>query len=102
MRNKPEFFQIVVAGKGQFPVDMLRHDCAYPVTEEDSSWISNMKTAAGSGSCIGPKYRVVREVNLICRTLHGPTVRRWESFSWKVLSVIAHYPDGTTAEQRVL
>lgn len=59
-----------VIGRGEFPFDMLRHDRCWPAETIDAAKIS--PTA-------GARRTVCLETsgNLI-------TVRRWESFNWRV------------------
>lgn len=56
-----------VTGFGDFPVDMLRYDGVYPASEKDSGIIINSHES--------------RTVEVEGR---GCTVRRWDSFLWRV------------------
>jgi hypothetical protein len=70
---------ITVKGSGQFPVDMLRYDCCWPITESDSHQIMLNPND-------DPAYFNVREVRLT-RMAHRhwqPTEGRWKSFTWEV------------------
>lgn len=60
---------LTVEGAGEFPVDMLRYDAAFPHKEEDSYLIME---------------RGKRKVSLL--TQITPTQARWESFGWKVIA----------------
>ena len=60
-----------VEGIGQFPVDMLRHDQAYPVDMEGVENITNLDG-----------LRCKRRVRL-CGTLG--TGARWQSFGWAIV-----------------
>jgi hypothetical protein len=66
MKNKIR--TVKVEGFGQFPIDMLRYDRAYPASEKDSGIINETG---------------VRTVQVIMD--HEPTIQRWASFCWKVL-----------------
>lgn len=77
-RNRdPEPF--IVRGTGAFPFDMLRYDEAFPATSADAS-------------NIGMETRDVRArdsrrtVRLLTYRMRGPTIGRWESFGWTVVS----------------
>jgi hypothetical protein len=66
---------IYVNGSGGFPMDMLRYDSAVPMNSSETSVMVN--------------YRARRTVRLYMYSLFKistPTVGRWESFGWKVLS----------------
>lgn len=67
----------IVEGRGQFPTDMLRYDTCVPNTSADATAIDN----AG--------YQEPRTVELRrYSSVNGPpTIARWNSFYWKVLSV---------------
>jgi hypothetical protein len=64
-----------VKGLGQFPLDMLRYDNAWPNSEADSS----LMQAEDLGRLAH------REITL--RSLTGPTAARWSSFGWEVTEV---------------
>lgn len=55
-----------VTGRGPFPVDMLRHDMAWPATSEDAIKLLD----------IGPRTITLCGLN--------QTPARWSSFGWKV------------------
>jgi len=71
--NRPKPIHVVVIGRGRFPTDMLRYDGACPATESDSVAIE----ATG-----------LRAVRLESRV--QPTIGRWSSFGWVVVSHDAH------------
>jgi hypothetical protein len=76
MRTKPiKVFEkfVVVEGSGEFPIDMLRYDSAFPMTEQDSGIAANQRGR--------------RRIALILRGVNdlGPTSPRWQSFTWTVL-----------------
>jgi len=56
-----------VSGWGDFPIDMLRYDRAYPASERDSGVMVNSH-----------EQRTVEVEGFSC------TPERWESFLWKV------------------
>jgi hypothetical protein len=63
--------EFTVDGKGEFPYDMLRYDLCWPASEGDSLGLH-------------ATYGIPRIINL--KGLKPPTVRRWASFGWTVLS----------------
>ena len=68
----------IVEGDGNFPVDMLRYDrafCMTPIPHPNDPWY-------------GRKYRVV----VGFEGKYKPTVARWESFGWRVLSQTGPVP----------
>ena len=74
MSKRTYFYEVkfTVKGAGEFPIDMLRYDSCYPLSQEDVNkfW-----------------WDEVREVTLISvkRCKSGPTEGRWNSFGWKVI-----------------
>lgn len=67
-------YDYYVTGHGPFPVDMLRHDCAWPLTSGDAAKI---------------EWSFIREdrmktVSIKLRSYRVPTVDRWSSFLWSV------------------
>lgn len=56
-----------VRGIGPFPLDMLRYDCAWPVSSEDVQAMAE---------------RGVRSVKL--SSYKPPTADRWASFMWRL------------------
>lgn len=69
-RKQGEPFNFVVEGSGEFPFDMLRYDCCYPMTERYDS-----PQLAG---------RDRRRVTLETMHVAAPTPARWASFGWTV------------------
>lgn len=70
-----------VSGHYPFPMDMLRHDCAYPASSEDAGRI------AASLDPTSPFYRSLQDVTLRApygRVTHG----RWQSFGWVVTNEV--------------
>jgi len=59
--------RIKVTGRGQFPMDMLRHDAAWPATTTDAFQI----LAKGQ-----------RSIGLVVQNRRFFTPDRWESFGW--------------------
>lgn len=69
-KDRPNtLYRYTVVGTWKFPIDMLRHDYAFPDSELDSAKISHVK--------------VQRSIHL--RSNHPPTPARWESFGSKVV-----------------
>jgi hypothetical protein len=67
-----KIYRLNVTWRGPFPIDMLRHDYAWPRQTEDGARI-----AASFVPSEGPG-RSLRECELVC--LGHPTVDRWRSF----------------------
>lgn len=66
--------QYKVRGSGSFPIDMLRYDCSFPVSEFDSGQIEK------SGE---------RTVCLASSVTHAGIFHsklRWASFGWQVVT----------------
>lgn len=59
-----------VTGTGEFPVDMLRYDQAFPNTGDDARMIS--------------ATRCIDSVGITLRSIKPPTVDRWKSFGWAI------------------
>jgi hypothetical protein len=76
---------IVVEGWGDFPIDMLRYDSAFPLTEEDSAIAQTLGVWGHGRRCVA---LIVRSLNNL-----GPTEGRWASFTWKVVGVFAERHD---------
>lgn len=67
--------EFVVSGRGEFPFDMLRRDECWPV---DTQSASNMALDNSTVTAFRRDRRVQLRSN-------GPvTIRRWNSFGWKV------------------
>lgn len=63
-----------VKGRGRFPLDMLRYDCAWPSSGED---------VAAMESSLDTRFELRRNpwaVRLVSESLGVPTVDRWASF----------------------
>lgn len=67
-----------VTGYGPFPLDMLRYDCCFPASEEDSARMERtFNRRARDEATITLRY--VSEYKP-----KGPTDARWRSFGWRV------------------
>jgi hypothetical protein len=87
MRNKTVHY--TVAGRGRFPIDMLRYDGAYPLEGKDAAKIEQSFDPQGRKD-LG-RY----EVELVT---HGcPEEARWASFMWEVVDC-----DVWSSEKRLL
>ena len=72
----------VVAGSGEFPFDMLRYDCCYPLDCTDAKQLEEDKF----------DYRFV----IVARDKEGEFhPERWKSFTWRV---VGHSKDKTAIE----
>ena len=65
----------VTGAAGQFPLDMLRYDHAWPATEDDAHTIH---------SCLSGDTPILHRVQIL---LYGHTchIDRWNSFGWRVM-----------------
>ena len=71
-------FEYAVEGVGDFPLDMLRHDCAYPADQESVTAImAGLRWAASR-----KRSRETLRVRLVSD--RAPTSERWRSFGWTV------------------
>ena len=61
-------WKLTVSGRGVFPMDMLRHDEAWPADTYSAFEIQDTKSNVGG-----------RSVVLFSR---NPTMARWHSFGW--------------------
>jgi len=73
---------IVVTGRTPFPVDMLRYDQAWPAREADSITISQLNHMHSRETL--PEGSEAPCVRL--NTVKVPTLDRWASFGWRVIS----------------
>ena len=71
-------FEYAVEGIGDFPLDMLRHDCAYPADQESVSAI----TAGFRCAAARKRARDLIVVRLVSD--REPTPERWRAFGWTV------------------
>ncbi len=67
---------ITVSGRGRYPLDMMRYDCATPASEEDSDKIGNLESRSAP-----VKIRLKR----FSSNGGKATAGRWESFGWTVV-----------------
>ena len=71
-------FEYAVEGFGDFPLDMLRHDSAYPADPESVAAImAGLRWAASR-----KRSRELLVVRLVSQ--RAPTSERWRSFGWSV------------------
>jgi hypothetical protein len=71
-------FEYAVEGGGDFPLDMLRHDRAYPADQESVAAImAGLRWAASR-----KRSRELLLVRLVSD--RAPTSERWRSFGWIV------------------
>jgi hypothetical protein len=76
--SKADRFDYVVEGLGDFPLDMLRHDCAYPADQESVAAImAGLRWAASR-----KRSRETLRVRLVSH--RAPTAERWRAFGWTV------------------
>ena len=67
-----------VKGVFHFPLDMLRYDCCFPNTQEDTGKIQcSLDTLGGIEETV--------ELEAYNEKLWYPTVERWKSFGWEVI-----------------
>lgn len=71
-------WKLTVCGLGPFPFDMLRYDGCYPFSSADAAKLERNREY-GLGI-----YEVVLVMNSVSSA--GPTVDRWKSFLWHVVS----------------
>ena len=71
-------FEYTVEGVGDFPLDMLRHDRAYPADQESVSAI----TAGFRWAAARRRSRDLIVVRLVSD--REPTPERWRAFGWTV------------------
>lgn len=72
--------RFTVEGNGEFPIDMLRYDHAWPEHEHPDSYNVAMRYDDG-----GEKYLKLRRVSLLTDSPNAPTEGRWQSFTWRVV-----------------
>lgn len=69
--------QFTVSGRGTFPIDMLRYDRAYPASEQEAGKIERSFQRGQTG---------MYNVTLKTSDPTAPTVGRWESFNFNVVT----------------
>lgn len=68
-----------VSGTLMFPIDMLRYDACYPVSQEDAA---NLEEALRP---VRLRANPLGRITVKLRSqIGGPTPERWASFSWYV------------------
>jgi hypothetical protein len=75
LKRAVEAVRFVVQGGGDFPFDMLRYDCCFPVHEAEAKDLGNR----------GPKLVTLEHRG----NGMAPTAGRWSSFLWKVVDIVA-------------
>lgn len=81
MSTRKYFYQFAVMRKGKlgtFPIDMLRHDQCFPMSEADSERIT---ASAYHHEGDGAPVRLCA----VSHVRYQPTEGRWESFGWLVV-----------------
>ena len=79
--QKPRsYYTYWVTGRGQFPFDMLRYDCAWPYDGEAAA-----RMDGGYGYGTPPTARKLRSIKMASN--REPTLGRWSSFNWSVSAV---------------
>lgn len=76
-----EFIKFAVRGKGVFPLDMLRYDCCWPLRGEDVHEMEKPSTVMRN------THERIIWLKTSGRADPRPTVARWASFGWEVISV---------------
>lgn len=69
--------EFTVVGWGEFPIDMLRYDGCFPLTEKDTAAMAEQGTR---------EVTLNKTLNRHHATNWSPTAGRWESFGWVVKS----------------
>jgi hypothetical protein len=75
-----KLYEFTVEGRGFFPIDMLRYDACWPMTQED---VCRM-TLDGTTRGMMPADRPAVKVRMASH--REPTAARWASFGWKVVA----------------
>lgn len=78
----------VVRGNSGFPLDMLRYDSSYPVTEGDSLLVKKSLLGERDGDAPVVYSVVVRHIGT--DKAWRPTFERWQSFGWTVAETATH------------
>ncbi len=81
---KVSFYTYTVSSKFDFPIDMLRYDCAYPISADD---------AASLAESIRGEHKKIISINL--GSHREPTSERWSSFLWTVTDIVKFKKDMT-------
>ena len=72
-------YEYVVTGRGEFPMDMLRYDCCWPLSSSD---------VAKLDSGLVHSSREPRSVIMASYT--KPTIEHWASFGWSCGTSLLH------------
>lgn len=70
-----KIYEYTVEGRGDFPFDMLRYDCAWPAIGDSAAYLIVDQE----------ERRMVRKIRL--RSIQRPTEGRWSSFGWTAHSI---------------
>lgn len=74
---------VEVAGRGEFPMDMLRYDMACPVRNEDVARLEALSyEVRETGWTDGVSWDAPMQLHIFMPG--GPTFARWLSFGWSV------------------
>jgi hypothetical protein len=74
MAKKPiTISTFVVEGSGEFPFDMLRYDSCWPQNGDSAAFMSK-------------HYTERRKITLESVGISTPSVNRWASFNWRVVT----------------
>jgi len=71
-----KYFEITVAGRGRFPLDMLRHSQCWPVTTQDAENIETIEVDAR------PHHRTIRLGMIGNYPQAQACCERFQSFLW--------------------
>lgn len=81
LTGEPKTYVVETSKYGEFPMDMLRHDDAQAASPEDQALIDAINNYMGNKDAL-PKIVLVR---LTTSSRFAPNVKRWESFSCRVI-----------------
>ena len=88
-------FEYAVEGAGDFPLDMLRHDGAYPADEESvAAILAGLRWAASR-----KRSRQMLLVRLVSH--RAPTSERWRAFGWTV-TMSQPEPEKRAVRQKII
>jgi len=73
-----------VKGTSNFPLDMLRYDCAWPASQEDVTKIATSIDARVMAA-YAEREGSVRSFVIGIVSNRPPTAGRWRSFGWEVV-----------------
>ena len=82
-------WHLVVLGQGEFPLDMLRYDSAFPTEQEDSAKLQRDQSE-------------LRTVVLTRRGInnHWGTQDRWKSFGWTIVAACAELGEARNFQKK--